>query len=347
MIEYTTGNILNSTCKALVNTVNCEGYMGKGIAYQFKLKFPKNNDVYATLCGKGAFRPGDLLIVEEDKKLIINFPTKDKWRKKSEYKFIEDGLSKLQKEIESRNILSIAVPPLGCGNGGLEWGVVKQLLIKYLEPVQEGRKIVLYEPFTHPTKLKNPKPKKQPKINASHLMLMLMKMKLEEFKFNKIRLQKTAYLTNIISGTEYFRFDKNHFGPYAYSIDILSRQIKEYQDYHSVSTLDAYRQGLQTMISQSVLNKLENFRKHLDRTISIVNDIPEDSNIELLATLIFLIEGKKELSIDEMVLEVHNWSERKKESFNDYVIENMTHELEKLGIIRMSLLKKYELSGGI
>ena len=92
MFFYTTGDLLQSDAEALVNTVNCEGYMGKGIAYQFKLKFPNNNKDYVKACKNGTLRPGKLHVYKESEKIIINFPTKDKWREKSRMEYIEDGL---------------------------------------------------------------------------------------------------------------------------------------------------------------------------------------------------------------------------------------------------------------
>ena len=132
MIRYTTGDMFEANVDALVNTVNCEGYMGKGIAYQFKLRFPQNNDSYKEACRRGEFGIGKILVNKEDGRLIINFPTKDKWRKKSKYEYIEEGMKELVRILPNLQISSIAIPPLGCGNGGLEWGNVKMIIEKHL-----------------------------------------------------------------------------------------------------------------------------------------------------------------------------------------------------------------------
>lgn len=97
MFFYVTGNLLKSDAEALVNTVNCEGYMGKGIAYQFKLQFPENNFNYIKACKSGYLRPGKLYCYREQGKTIINFPTKDKWREKSRLEYIDSGLGELKK----------------------------------------------------------------------------------------------------------------------------------------------------------------------------------------------------------------------------------------------------------
>ena len=133
MIIYKKGNILESKAEALVNTVNTQGVMGKGIALQFKNAFPSNYKIYQDICKNGSFQIGDLLIVEENglisgKKTIINFPTKTSWRKPSEYSYIEKGLEKLVQVIEEKKLNSIAIPPLGSGNGGLNWEIVKKMI---------------------------------------------------------------------------------------------------------------------------------------------------------------------------------------------------------------------------
>ena len=126
MIKYVTGNILDSDSEALINTVNTDGIMGKGIALQFKKAFPANFKLYQKACKDKIVDIGKLLITKDSSlasgtKFIINFPTKKSWRKPSEYSFIESGLDDLLRVTQLNNIKSIAIPPLGAGNGGLEW----------------------------------------------------------------------------------------------------------------------------------------------------------------------------------------------------------------------------------
>ena len=171
MFFYTTGDLLQSDAEALVNTVNCEGYMGKGIAYQFKLKFPNNNKDYVKACKNGTLRPGKLHVYKESEKIIINFPTKDKWREKSRMEYIEDGLDALVLLIKELNIKSIAIPPLGSGNGGLIWNDVKQVLAKKLEDIAKQVAIYIYEPSRNFATT----PTQEPKLSTSALVLMELK----------------------------------------------------------------------------------------------------------------------------------------------------------------------------
>ena len=132
MISYKQGNLFDAEVEALVNTVNTVGVMGKGIALQFKKKIPNNYKIYRAACKNKELTTGQVFVVEEgnllNKKYIINFPTKTHWRSPSKYEYITSGLKALKEAIQEHQIKSIAIPPLGCGNGGLEWEKVKIMI---------------------------------------------------------------------------------------------------------------------------------------------------------------------------------------------------------------------------
>jgi len=149
MITFLSGNLLQSNAYALVNTVNTVGVMGKGIALQFKKEFPHNYAVYRDACLKHELKAGHLLAIEDTslllgERLIINFPTKTDWRLPSEYTYIKQGLWALATLIITRKIQTIALPALGCGNGGLDWPTVKQMICRNLEGLDAV--IEVYEP---------------------------------------------------------------------------------------------------------------------------------------------------------------------------------------------------------
>src|SRR5271163_799270 len=125
MIRFATGDILKADAEALVNTVNCVGIMGRGIALQFKNAFPANFKAYAAACKREEVQPGQMFVYATgtmtNPKWIINFPTKRHWRGKSRIEDIEAGLQALVADLKRLKIKSVAVPPLGCGNGGLDW----------------------------------------------------------------------------------------------------------------------------------------------------------------------------------------------------------------------------------
>jgi len=132
MIRNATGNLLQADVEALVNTVNCDGFMGKGIALQFKQAWPENFDAYAKACRAKQVRSGQMFIWETGRmvnpRYIINFPTKRHWREKALIEDIRSGLRALVADVRQLGIGSIAMPPLGCGNGGLDWRDVRPLI---------------------------------------------------------------------------------------------------------------------------------------------------------------------------------------------------------------------------
>lgn len=141
MIHLTQGNLLDADVEALVNAVNCVGVMGKGIALQFKQQFPANFVAYKRACLKHQVQIGQMFVVPTEQlgnpQFIINFPTKLHWRDKSRIEDIVVGLQSLRGEVETLNIKSIAIPALGCGNGGLEWSEVKPLIEETFNPLPE------------------------------------------------------------------------------------------------------------------------------------------------------------------------------------------------------------------
>ena len=134
MIVFKNGNIFDSKCETLVNPINCVGVMGKGLALIFKNKFPKMYEIYKEDCALKKIKVGEVYPYFEDNKIkVLNFPTKDHWKFKSKIEYIEKGLEFFVNNYEKFGIKSIAFPPLGCGNGGLNWLGVKDLMVSYLE----------------------------------------------------------------------------------------------------------------------------------------------------------------------------------------------------------------------
>lgn len=149
MVTLTKGNLLEADVEAVVNTVNTVGIMGKGIALMFKDKFPENFRAYARACEANEVRVGEMFVTENHElfgpRWIINFPTKTHWRVKTKIEWVEDGLRDLVRVIHEKNIRSIAIPPLGCGNGGLDWSEVRPLIVAALENIG-GLEAIVFEP---------------------------------------------------------------------------------------------------------------------------------------------------------------------------------------------------------
>ncbi|WP_337520356.1 type II toxin-antitoxin system antitoxin DNA ADP-ribosyl glycohydrolase DarG [Anaerotignum faecicola] len=326
---YTTGDLLKSEAEALVNTVNCEGYMGKGIAYQFKLRYPENNSDYVKICKRGELKPGNLHYFREGGKIIINFPTKDKWRAKSKMEYIEDGLWELKKLISDLGIKSIAIPPLGSGNGGLNWPEVKKNIELALEDIADTVDIYIFEPSGNNYSLT---PRKEPKLSTSAYILMKVKNNLD--RFGSMRLQKTCYFIDLFSSIKYFKFKKHKYGPYDHAIDVISKSIKEFQDYHgTTSTKEAEIILYNKIVSESVEKKIAEIMPSLTRACTFVNSVRTNTELECLSTICFLIETNGALFGEEIVTGFKEWSEDKAKRFNEDMIYSGINRLLLEGII--------------
>lgn len=143
------GDIFLAPAEALVNPVNCVGVMGKGLARQFKQRFPANFHAYRKACREGLVRPGNVFIFDTgglNPRFIINFPTKRHWRDRSRLEDIQAGLRDLPREVVSRGICSVAVPPIGCGLGGLKWTEVSPLIRSFAQVVAATTEVILVRP---------------------------------------------------------------------------------------------------------------------------------------------------------------------------------------------------------
>ncbi|MEZ0131231.1 macro domain-containing protein, partial [Flavobacterium sp. LBUM151] len=219
MLKFIKGNLLDSDAQALVNTVNTVGVMGKGIALQFKNQFPNNYKIYAKACKNNEFHIGELLVTEEEsllggKKIIINFPTKTDWRKPSEYSYIEKGMIELVNVIKDRNIKSIAIPPLGAGNGGLDWDKVSRLMKYYLKDVDS--EITIFQPNDA---IEEVLKKERVKLTPARAMLLSVLFELVrngEF-VSEFAAEKIAYFLQKFGAKDNFKleFSANFYGPYS------------------------------------------------------------------------------------------------------------------------------------
>ena len=178
MIEHKTGDIFDEDVEALVNSVNCVGVMGRGIALQFKEQFPGNFKAYAAACKREEVKPGRMFVYESGQvinpRYIINFPTKRHWRGKSRMEDIEAGLDALAQEIRERNIRSIAVPPLGSNLGGLSWDDVRPRVEAALGDL-DNLTVLLFEPGGGPAEDRPNRSTKTPRMTrgrAARVSLM-------------------------------------------------------------------------------------------------------------------------------------------------------------------------------
>lgn len=328
MIHYITGNLLDSNAEALVNTVNTVGVMGKGIALQFKNTFPDNFKIYSKACKNKELHIGQLLVTEEEtllsgKKIIINFPTKTHWRLPSEYEYIEKGLTALVKLIKERNIKSIAIPPLGAGNGGLDWKRVKQIIESYLSDID--CEVYVFEPNSQIQETLN---KERVKLSPARAMLLSVLYELVrngEF-VSEFASEKIAYFLQRFGAEKAFRlkFQPDFYGPYSGKV----RHVLYYLNgsyimgYSSKDKKPFEELGIVRKAEEDVINYLDKpenveYKAIVNKTKSFLNGFYSSFSLELLSTIDFIIHEKKVKTTAEITQELENWSERKRTLFTN------------------------------
>lgn len=341
MIQFKQANLLESDAEAIVNTVNTVGVMGKGIALQFKNQYPNNYKLYATACKAKEVVVGKMFVTEETsllggKKIIINFPTKTDWRKPSEYSYIESGLQDLVNVIQEKNIKSIAIPPLGAGNGGLDWNKVKAVIEKYLTNID--CEVQIYQPNAI---IQEALKKERVKLTPARAMLLAVLydlVKNGEF-VSEFTSEKIAYFLQRFGAKEAFKLDfqPNFYGPY-------SGKVKHVLYYLNGSYISGYSSkdkkpfdelGLMLDAEKEVdeyLNAKENeaYKIIVEKTKAFLSGFYADFGLELLSTIDFIITEKKTKSIDEISIHLADWSDRKKTLFtNPKFISLAVHNIEK------------------
>lgn len=334
-MEFIKGNLLEADVEALVNTVNTVGVMGKGIALQFKEAFPNNFKEYARACKSGELQPGKLLVFKEmtlqGEKIIVNFPTKTEWYQKSKYEYIEDGLKALAVAIDTYNIKSIAIPPLGCGNGGLKWENVKPLIEKYLQHFVNVQ-ILVYEPNEKVKELlKKQKIKREAKLTPARAILLYSMFYYETTgeNSNLFIANKLAYFLQRLGERNFnkLEFKKSHYGPYSVGVEHMlyalnGRYLKglEQRNARAFETLELQYEKVRE-VSDFVKKELTSEqRQRIKNLIDLINGFQSALALEVLATVDFVRKNNSDLDQDRIVSLIHEWSPRKQKLFQEKYI---------------------------
>lgn len=326
MIQYLEGNILDSTAMALVNTVNLVGIMGKGIALQFKKQFPINYKLYRKACNEGTIGIGKLFVTREQTmfgvKTIINFPTKIDWRKPSEYSYIEEGLDDLVRVIKDYSIESIAIPPLGAGNGGLNWEIVKGIIERKLSSLTI--QIFVYEPTVHIIeKMKSERIKLTP---ARALLLYVLFDLVRHGEYvSEFSSEKVCYFLQRFGAENLFKlkYEPNYYGPYSgkvrYVLNALNGSyIMGYSDmnkkpFESLSLVVDSFDEIERFVEAD-----ETLKDIAKKTKLFLDGFYSDFGLELLSSIDYLMCQYGIISVDEIYNYLSQWSHRKGKIFNDH-----------------------------
>ncbi len=323
MIRYTSGDILRSEADALVNTVNCVGVMGRGIALQFKKAFPRNFDEYKAACDRGEVVPGKMFITERraltTPRFIVNFPTKRHWRGKSRIEDIETGLIALREEINSRGIQSIAIPPLGSGLGGLNWKEVRDRIESTLG--DESVDIIVFEPGETPNAQAMTRGTEPPKMTTGRATLVTLMDRylsglLDPF-ITLIELHKLMYFMQEAGEPLRLKYKKHHYGPYAENLRHVLNQIEGhlvsgYADGGDIPGKQIELVPGAVAEAETLLKQHEDTHDRFERVSTLVDGFESPVGMELLATVHWLIRHEGASDSDEAIEKTYSWNDRKK-----------------------------------
>lgn len=324
MIEYKKGDMLREDVEALVNTVNCVGIMGRGIALQFREAFPENYKKYAAACKREEVRPGKMFIVETgwltNPKFIINFPTKRHWRGKSRIEDIESGLEALHGDIQRLHIHSIAVPPLGSGLGGLHWPDVRVRIEQALGDLRSVRVIVFEPNGDEGSRVKRPN-RDVPKMSPGRAALVGLVQRylsgLMDPFVSLLEVHKLMYFMQEAGENLRLRYHKGPYGPYAENLQHVLREIEGHMlsGYRDVG--DSPTEQL-TLVPGAVedakafLSDSHETNAHFNRVSDLVQGFETPFGLELLATVHWLLAHENVRGSDELVARTHGWNDRKR-----------------------------------
>jgi O-acetyl-ADP-ribose deacetylase (regulator of RNase III) len=331
MIELTRGDILTADAEALVNTVNCVGVMGRGIALQVKNAFPDNFKDYAAACRRGDVQPGSMHVFETGQftnpLYVINFPTKRHWRGRSRLADVEAGLEALVAEVKRLGIRSVAVPPLGCGLGGLDWAEVRPRIEAAFGELPDIHALV-YEPAGAPEASRMAKPRKVPTMTPGRAALIgLMNRYLAGLMdpfVTLLEVHKLAYFMEAAGEPLRLNYVKGPYGPYA---EKLRHVLSHIEGHYVIGYADgADRPNRQLELVPGAVKDAAEFlaahpgtQERFERVADLVEGFETPFGLELLSTVHWVVAQEGATTPDGTVAAVHEWSERKLDFTSDQI----------------------------
>lgn len=322
MIVYKHGDLFKEDAEALINTVNCVGVMGRGIALQFKNAYPENFKAYLQVCKNGELQPGRMFVFETgsltNPRYIINFPTKRHWRGKSQIEDIESGLKGLIKVITQYNIKSIAIPPLGSGLGGLNWAVVRPLIEDAFKTLTDVH-VIIYEPKGAPDIVQKPAVPNMTPGRAALVGLINIYLRglLDPF-VTLLEVHKLMYFMQEAGEPLRLNYTKAAYGPYAENLRHVLHKIEGHFVYGYADGGDNPAKQLQ-LVPAAIENAINFLEKHPDthhrfnKVVGLVEGFETSSGLELLSTVHWVIKQEHALSNQEVIKKTYAWNKRKQQ----------------------------------
>lgn len=305
MITFTQGNLLAADAEALVNTVNTVGIMGKGIALMFKEAFPDNFKAYEAACKKEEIKPGSIFATRRTQfdgpKWIVNFATKKHWRHPSKIEWIRDGLDELRRFIIEHDIMSIALPPLGSGNGGLDWADVKPLIKKALGSLKDVR-VVVYEPTPQYMNVAKRSGKEHLTPARALIAEAVRRYSMGGMECTLLEVQKLAYFLERAIEEQALRnplnleFQANRFGPFAPKLTHLLNNLDGSYLHCGKRLADAgpldniwFEDSKRDVVATYLGTEAKEYRSALDVASEVIEGFESPLGMELLATVDWLL----------------------------------------------------------
>lgn len=351
MIQFTTGNLLEAKAEALVNTVNTVGVMGKGIALMFKEAFPENFRKYNDACKQKKVETGSMFVTETcslfGPKWIINFPTKQHWRNPSKLEWVEDGLRDLRRFITQENISSIAIPPLGSGNGGLDWQTVKKLIMQSFAEMPNVT-VIVYEPVPQYQNVTKAAGVEELTPARALVVELVRRYQVLGFDCTLLEIQKLAWFLEraiIAIGIKNpldLKFEANTYGPYAkrlrHLLDALdgsylhcNKRLSDAGPMDTISFDSGKKEALRTYLSS---DDCKPYLPALNATVSLIEGFESPLGMEALATTDWLLVNTNSAPQLSAVKEaLHRWpggksaAQRKLKLFSDSLLELVLKQL--------------------
>lgn len=326
MIEFTSGDILKDDVDAIVNTVNCVGIMGRGIALQFKNAWPENFKAYEAACKREEVQPGRMFVYEVGQlttpRYIINFPTKRHWRGKSRIEDIESGLKALVGEIRQRGIRSIAIPPLGSGLGGLDWNDVRPRIEAAMQELPDVR-VRIFEPKGAPASDVMHHSREVPTMTAGRAALVELMGRyirgLLDPTITLLEVHKLMYFMQEAGEPLRLKYVKAPYGPYAENLRHVLRAIEGHLVAGYADGGDAPDKPL-TLVPGAVddatafLEANARTRERFDRVGRLVEGFETPFGLELLATVHWVARHESAgRTPAEVVERTYAWNDRKRQ----------------------------------
>jgi O-acetyl-ADP-ribose deacetylase (regulator of RNase III) len=344
LIESAAGDILKADADALVNPVNCEGETGRGLALQFKKRFPANFNAYYEACRNNIVELGQMFLFETKSKskpfYIINFPIKQYWRDPVTLETIQAGLIDLAQIVQQHQIMTVAMPPIGCGQGGLHWKSVRPLLEQYLD--SEERHFVIYG-FSAPPMHKAPtRPPGPPLMTVGRAALVrLMALYTNSINDNHVTLPELHMLLFLLQEageTLRLEFNKGSASPYARNLRRVLNALDGYYISGYIGGPDRPSKELQIIpsIEESVADFLEKYPAtvgRIEKVLQLCDDFPPHSGLELLTTTLWIVTREQCYTLEDVIRRTYGWN-RQKRQFSSEQISSAANRLAESGWIR-------------